>query len=170
METNLSKAHLRAVVEQITNNTTSWIGSSNGQTKNNITGQTFICPTTGELDCIEVFSSFVTGNRAVDLTLHAFNTEDKTWGPVLETSTVEFNNGNTGKWISIPIAGFHLEKKMTYGFRLKCSKGLVGVGEAAGIYGHSPYQDGQEWIASSDDQPGNYFSYLSLAFKVELRA
>ena len=170
METNQSRSHLKAVVQQIANNTTSWIGHYHGESKSRISGQTFICPSEGELDCIEVFSSYVTNDGPVDLTIHQFNAETKTWGTVLGTSKVEFSRKDTGKWISFPLNGLKLKKGTTYGFRLKSETGLVGIGEAAGIVNHQPYNDGQEWVALSEDQPGNYFTYLSLAFKVELRA
>lgn len=170
METNQSRSHLKAVVQQVANNTTSWIGHFHGETKSRVSGQTFICPTAGELDCIEVFSSHVTNDGPVDLTIHSFNPETKVWGSVLGTSRVDFNRMDTGKWISFPLNGLKLQKGMTYAFRLKSDTGLVGVGEAAGIVNHLPYNDGQEWVATSEDQPGNYFTYLSLAFKVELRA
>ena len=170
METNQSKSHLRAVVQQITNNTTSWIGSRVGENKTRIGGQTFLCPSEGDLDCIEVFSSHVCNNGPVALTIHLFDTETKTWGGILGTSKVEFNRNDTGKWISFPLDGLHLQKGKTYGFRLKSETGLIGVGEAAGSVNHLPYNGGQEWTASSDDQSGNYYTYLSLAFKVELRA
>ncbi len=169
METNQS-SHLKAVVQQVTNNTTSWIGNRHGETKSRMSGQTFVCPTEGELDCIEVFSAHVTNNGPVELTLHAFDAENKTWGPALETSTVEFRKNDTGKWIAFPFAGMHLQKGMAYGFRLKSDKGLIGVGEAACSHGRLPYIGGQEWTATSEDLFGNYYSYLSLAFKVELRA
>ena len=170
METNQSKSHLKAVVQQITNNTTSWIGHRHGETKSRISGQTFVCPTEGALDSIEIFLAHVTNNGPVEMTLHSFETENKTWGPALKTSTVEFNKIDTGKWISFPLTGLHLQKGMTYGFRLKSETGLVGVGEAAGNFNQMPFSGGQEWAATSDNQSGNYYTYLSLAFKVELRA
>jgi len=170
METNHSKSHLRAVVQQVTNNATSWIGHRHGETKSRISGQTFVCPSEGDLDSIEVFSTHVTNNGPVELTLHSFDIATKTWSPVLESSTVEFTKNNTGQWIAFPLTGLHLQKGMAYGFRLKSETGLIGVGEAAGIHHHIPFADGQEWTASSDDQRGRYYSYLSLAFKVELRA
>lgn len=170
MKTNQSNSHLNAVVQQVTNNTTSWIGHRHGETKSRISGQTFVCPTEGELDSIEVFSSHITNTITVDLTLHSFDAEMMTWGSVLKTSIVEFNGNNTGEWISFPLSGLHLQKGKAYGFRLKSEGGLVGLGEAAGSYDHILCIGGQEWIANSEDQPGNYYSYLSLAFKVELRA
>jgi hypothetical protein len=170
METNQSKSNLKAVVQQVTNNTISWIGHRQGETKSRITGQTFTCPAEGDLEAIEVFLSHITNNGPVELTIHQFNADSKTWGAVLSTSTVEFNRENTGKWISFPLDGLHLQKGAMYAFRLKSEAGLIGVGEAAGIVNHLPYNGGQEWIASSDDRSGNYYTYLSLAFKVELRA
>lgn len=170
METNLSKSHLKAVVQQVTNNATSWIGHRHGETRSRISGQTFTCPSEGELDSIEVFLAHVTNNGPVDLTLHAFDADKKTWGPEFGKSMVEFNKKDTGKWISFPLNGLHLQKGMTYGFKLKSETGLIGVGEAAGNVNQLPFPGGQEWIAASDDQSGSYFTYLSLAFKVELRA
>jgi len=170
METNHSKSQLNTAIQQVTNNATSWIGHRHGETKSRLSGQTFVCPTEGDLDCIEIFSSHVTNNGPVELTLHAFDTENKTWGPALKSSIVEFTKGDTGKWISFPLTGLHLQKGMSYGFRLKSETGLVGVGEAAGNTKQVPFVGGQEWTASSEDQRGRYYSYLSLAFKVELRA
>jgi len=170
METNQSKSHLRAVVQQVTNNATSWIGQWKGEAKNRISGQTFFCPSEGELDCIEIFSAHVTNSGPVNLTIHAFDNENRTWGPVLGTSQVQFNNLDTGKWISFPLNGLRLQQGMTYGFRLKSETGLIGVGEAAGSVGHLPYNGGQEWAAASEDLPGSFYTYLSLAFKVALRA
>ncbi|MFN8306274.1 MAG: hypothetical protein U0T79_05835 [Ferruginibacter sp.] len=170
METKQSKSHLRAVVQQVTNNTTSWIGHWKGETKNRVSGQTFLCPSEGELDCIEVFSSHVTNSGPVELAIHAFDAEKKSWGPVLAASQVEFNNMDTGKWISFPLNGLRLQKGMTYGFRLRSDTGLVGIGEAAGSVNHLPYKEGMGWASPSEELPGSFYTYLSLAFKVELRA
>ncbi len=166
METN----QLKAVVQQVTNNTTSWIGHRHGETRSRITGQTFTCPSEGELDSIEVVSAHVTNDGPVQLTLHAFDADHKTWGPALKTSSAEFRKKDTGKWIAFPLEGIRLEKGSSYGFRLKSEAGLVGVGEAAGSNERLPFIGGQEWTATADDQSGKFYSYLSLAFKVELRA
>ncbi len=170
METNQSNAHSKAAVQQVINNTTSWIGNRHGETKSSTSGQTFTCPTEGELDAIEVVLTHITNNGPVDLTIHSFDSDNKIWGPELGTSTVEFKRTDTGKWVSFPLKGLPLQKGMTYGFRLKCETGLIGIGEAAGSFDRLPFIGGQEWVATSDNQSGNYFSYLSLAFKVELRA
>ena len=171
METTHSKAHLRAVVQQTTNNTTSWIGHIKGESKSRTSGQTFTCPSEGDLDCIEVFSSHVTNDGPVELSIYSFNAETKAWGKLLGTSKVEFSRNNTGKWISFPCNGIHLQKGMAYGFRLKSDTGLVGVGETAASANELlPNTVGQEWMANSENQSGNFYSYLSLAFKVEMRA
>ena len=117
-----------------------------------------------------MFAAYVTNEGPVDLTIHNLDPNQAQWGPVLGPSSVEFNRKNTGKWIPFPLDGLRLQKGNTYGFRLKTETGLVGVGEAIGFYNHLPYMDGKEWNATSDDLSGNYFTYLSLAFKVELRA
>lgn len=170
METIQRKSPLTAVVQQVINNTTSWIGQQFGETKNRVSGQTFTCPTEGDLDSIEIFSTYITKNVPVDLTIHLFDSENKSWGPELRTSTVEFNRIDSGKWISFPLQGLHLQKGKTYAFRLKSDAGLIGVGEAASGNNHLPFTTGQEWVSNSDDLKGNYFSYLNLAYKVEMRA
>jgi hypothetical protein len=170
METNHLKAELKSVVLQATHNTTSWIGHRHGETNDQISGQTFTCPAAGQLDCIEIFSVYVNKKIPVDLTLYPFDTERKIWGAALATSTVEFSAADTGKWIAFPLKGLQLNKDMVYGFKLKTEAGLVGVGEAAGCVNQLPYAGGQEWAANTKDQTGKYFSYLSLAFKVDLRA
>ena len=170
METKKVKPPLRAVVEQTTNNITSWIGHWQGDTKNRISGQTFTCPSDGELDSIEVFSAHVSRSGPVNLTIHLFNADTKTWGPVLQSSSVEFNRSDNNKWISFHLNGLQLKKATIYGFRLKSETGLVGIGEAAGNNMHQPYKEGQKWFATSEEQPGSYFNYLSLAFKVDMRA
>lgn len=170
METNQSKSDLKAVVQQVTHNATSWIGHGRGEAKSHISGQTFTCPATGQLDCIQVFSECVTNNGPVDLTVHSFDALTKNWGPALEKSSVEFSTTDIGKWISFPLHGLMLNAGKVYGFRMRSDAGLIGVGEAAGAVNQSTSFSGQEWSADSDDQPGNYYSYLSLAFKVALRA
>ncbi len=170
MDPNLSSPRLHAIVQQLTNNTTSWIGHRPGETKSRFCGQTFICPEEGDLGCIEIYSSYVNKNGPVELTLHAFNAVEKSWGPVIGRSTVEFKRNDTNSWISFPISGLHLHKNISYGFRLQTEAVLVGLGEAAGSYDQLPYISGQEWVADSEDKQGNYYSYLSLAFKIEMRA
>ena len=45
---------------------------------------------------------------------------------------------------------------------------MVGIGEAASD-AQRPFT-GHEWSADSKNQQGNFYSYFSLAFKVELCA
>lgn len=161
---------LKPVVQQTTSNTTSWIGHRHGDDRSRISGQVFTCPDEGELEAIEVFPAHVTGNAPVDLSLHHFDARNKTWGPVLETSTLLLSRTDTGKWVAFPIRGLKLRKGESYGFQLKSQGGLVGLGEAAGSYDKLPCIGGQEWMAPAEDQPGDFYSYLSLAFKIEIRA
>ncbi|HEX2683895.1 MAG TPA: hypothetical protein VHL77_08175 [Ferruginibacter sp.] len=170
METTHNRGNLKAVVQQTTNNTTSWIGNIRGESKSRVSGQTFTCPETGELESIEVYSSHVINNGTVDLALHAFDAETKSWGAELGTSKVEFNSNNSNRWISFNFHGIRLQKGLTYGFRLKSDTGLVGVGEAASSASQGPNTSGQEWIENAENHRGKFYSYLSLAFKVEMRA
>ncbi len=170
METPQTKSPLHIVVQQVTNNTTAWIGHRKADNKDIVAGQTFTCPSEGDLDAIEIFSTLVMSPGNVKMTMHAFDADTKIWGPVLSTSSVDFNRQDAEKWISFPQTGLHLQKGNTYGFRLQSNDSCVGIGEAAGSHLQPPFIGGQEWIANAENQPGKYFSYLSLAFKVGLRA
>ena len=170
MSTPKKSTTLQPAVEQVTNNTTSWIGHRPGDNNDIIKGQTFIAPAEGDLDGIEVFSSMVTSPGKVMMTLHSFDSLQKNWGPVLGTTSVEFTKNDSGKWVSFDIPGQHLKKGETYGFRLESPNTLIGIGEAAGSHKHPPFNNGQEWKFSTKDSKGHSFSYFSLAFKIGLRA
>lgn len=77
METNQSKSHLRGCSSASYQQCHFRIGQKGA--KNRVSGQTFLCPSEGELDCIEIFSSHVTNSGPVNLTIHAFNAETKAW-------------------------------------------------------------------------------------------
>ncbi|HEY9363308.1 MAG TPA: hypothetical protein VIQ00_08615, partial [Chitinophagaceae bacterium] len=62
-----------------------------------------------------------------------------------------------------------IQKEMVYGFRVHTAGALVGIGEAAGVIKNRPYTFGQEWKGSSAEDVGEYYSYFSLVFKIELR-
>ncbi len=59
METPQKKSPLHIAVQQVTNNTTAWIGHRKSDNKDIVAGQTFTCPSEGELGAIEIFSSLV---------------------------------------------------------------------------------------------------------------
>jgi hypothetical protein len=161
---------VRPTIEQTNHNATIWIGHSAIDNKETLCGQTFVASTGGDLESIEVFSSMVTNPGNVVLTLHNFDPQQRTWGPVIGSANVEVNNTTFEKWVRFNIPGLHLEKGKTYGFRLACSNSFMGVGEAAGSHAQPPFANGEEWQFTPADQKGNSFSYFSLAFKVGLRA
>ncbi len=170
MTTNTKNPSIKAVVEQLTNNTTSWIGHNKVDNKDIIGGQTFIAPSEVDLEAIEVLTSIVTSPGKVLMTLHTFDSQLKSWGPVLGSASVEFNGTDTGKWKSFNISGLHLNKGKAYGFRLESPNSYIGMGEAAGSHQTPPLINGQEWKFTNNDQKGHSFSYFSLAFKVAVRA
>ena len=170
METQKSRSPLQVVVQQITNNTTAWIGHQRINNKDIVAGQTFTCPSEGDLDAIEIFSALVLNPGNVKMTIHSFDNATKVWGPALSTSSIAINKVDNEKWISFPQTGLHLQKGNTYGFRLQSNDSCIGIGEAAGSRLQPPFIGGQEWTSNSEGQPGKYYSYLSLAFKVGLRA
>ena len=161
---------VHAAVEQVTHNITSWIGHRPGNNDDIIGGQTFISPSEGDLDGIEVFSSMVTAPGKVLMTLHSFDPLQKNWGPALGTASIELSKDDSDKWIYFDIPGLHLHKGETYGFKLESPNTLIGVGEAAGSHKQPPFVNGQAWKFTGKDKKAHSFSYFSLSFKVGLRA
>jgi len=157
------------VLQQITNNTTSWIGNRSRDNENIVTGQTFTAPSGGDLAAIEVFPCIVTKPGKVIMTLHHFDPQQKNWGPALSTSTIDINNTESGKWLAFDMQGAHLDQGRSYGFRLESPDAYIGVGEAAGSNA-KPVFDGEEWQFTKKENKGKCFAYFSLAFKIEMRA
>lgn len=170
MNSNTNNPEIKSIVEQITNNTTSWIGHSKVDNKDIIGGQTFIVPSESELEAIEVLPSVVMAPGKVLMTLHNFDSQLKTWGAVLGSASVDFDKNDDGKWKSFNISGLHLNKGKSYGFRLESTNSYIGMAEAAGSCKTPPFINGQEWRFTNTDQAGHSFSYFSLAFKVDVRA
>ena len=171
MKTAFETTISNQLVQQTNNNTTTWIGHMPGKDSDDIVGgQTFIAHAEGDLDNIQVYSSVVANPGKVSLTLHAFNTEENSWGAVLGSTSIEISKQDNDKWISFKIPGLHLSKGKTYGFKLESAESFIGVGEAAGSHEQPPFSEGQEWQFKNKEQKGNSFSYFSLAFKVGLRA
>ncbi len=170
MKTGNKNSPQFAVLQQVTNNATSWIGHRVSDNKDVITGQTFVAPKEGGLAAIKVFSSIITKPGHVIMTLHNFDTEQKSWGPALGTASVEILNTEAGKWLAFDMPGMHLDKGKAYGFRLESPDTYIGVGEAAGDLSKPPFSYGQEWQFTKEQSEGQSFSYFSLAFKVDMQA
>jgi len=169
METMKHSSHPRPVLTQTQNNTTLWIGHLQTDPTDHFAGQTFKCPSEGLLNNIQVYSSAVQHPGEMSLTLHEFDTTTKTWGPAIGNSSLALQRGDDARWIRFELQPVPLAKDVTYGFRLQTSNALIGIGEAAsGV--KQPFTFGHEWNGDSKDKTGRYFSYFSLAFKVELCA
>lgn len=162
-------SHPRPVLTQVENNTTLWIGHLQTDPTDHFGGQTFTCPVKGQLDNIQLFAAAVQYPGDIQLSLHEFDPITKTWGPSLGQCTLAVEKEDNHKWIRFSLPTLELKKEATYGFRLKTHNALVGLGEAACDNQH-PFTFGHEWNADSINQRGHYYSYFSLAFKVELRA
>lgn len=169
METGRHSSHPRPVLTQDKNNTTLWIGHLHSDPTDHFAGQTFRCPSEGILDNIQVYSAAVHLPGEMSLTLHEFDNAEKTWGPSIGSSTLELGRGDNAKWIRFTLNPVNLKKNVTYGFRLHAHNALVAIGEAASGTKH-PFTFGHEWNADSTDREGHFYTYFSLAFKVELRA
>ncbi|UAY52681.1 hypothetical protein [Ferruginibacter albus] len=157
-------------VEQVNNNTTTWIGHHPSHQENISGGQTFKSPVEGDINNIEIYSSIVATPGKAVLTIYSFDPEQKIWGKQLGSATVELSKNDSGKWINFDLNNIHLHKDETYGFRLECPNSFIGVGETVGNHKNPPFTNGQEWRFSTKDNKAHSFSYFSLAFKVGIRA
>jgi len=167
MKAEIKNPTTHAVVEQVTNNTTSWVGHRTRDNEDLASGQTFIATSEGDLETIAIFSSIVTKPGKMIMTLHNFDSQQKSWGPVLGSASIDVNNSENGKWLAFKIPGMHLNKGKAYGFRLESPDTYVGVGEAAGSSQKPPFSSGQEWQFTKNQKTVRSFSYFSLAFKVD---
>ena len=169
MQTKTKSSHPSSVISQTQSNTTLWIGHLQTDPTDHFAGQTFTCPTEGNLDNIQLYSAAVPCGGEVLLTLHEFDPNKRTWGPAIGSSAVEVEKGEASRWIRFSLPPVHLLKDVTYGFRVQTNNAMVGLGEAATGNRH-PFTFGHEWSGDSKDLKGHYYSYFSLAFKVELVA
>ena len=167
MQTSKHSSH--PILSQTRNNTTLWIGHLKTDPNDHFAGQTFRCPADGLVNNIQVYSSSVHQPGDMALTLHEFDTATKTWGPSIGDATLFLQKGDDARWIRFYLQPVSLKKDVTYGFRLHTNNAMVGIGEAAS-HSKQPFTFGHEWKATSADKKGHYYSYFSLAFKVELCA
>jgi|GEM_PF-403823 len=159
----------RPILSQTENNTTLWIGHLTNEANDRLAGQTFSCPSDGLLNNIQVYSSAVTQPGDVLLTLHEFDPAAKTWGPAISQSTLSIERNDVARWLRFELEPVNLQKNSSYGFRLQTEQGIIGIGEAVS-HAHKPFAFGQAWSSDTGRRSERFFSYFSLAFKVELCA
>ena len=159
----------RPLITQTQNNTTLWIGHSRAESTDHFAGQTFQCPSEGLINNIQVYSAAVQQPGEITLTLYEFDTSSKSWGSPIGTSTLNLQRSDASTWLQFDLQPIPLVKGTTYGFRLQTKEALIGIGEAASGT-RQPFEFGHEWNGDSVNQKGHFFTYFSLAFKVELCA
>ena len=167
MQTTKHSSH--PILSQTQNNTTLWIGHLQTDLNDHFGGQTFKCPADGLVNNIQVYSSTVQQPGDVALTLHEFDAAAKTWGPAIGDTSMFLQRGDDARWIRFYLPPVSLKKDATYGFRLQTNNAMIGIGEAAS-HSKQPFTFGHEWNGNSKNAKGHYFSYYSLAFKVEMCA
>ncbi|HET9825561.1 MAG TPA: hypothetical protein VFP87_09505 [Chitinophagaceae bacterium] len=156
------------VLTQMQNNTTLWIGHLQSDPTDHFAGQTFTCPASGDLNNIQVYSAAVQCPGEIMLSVHAFDGQNKSWGPILTSAVIEIEKNDEDRWIRFDLPPMPLHKNEIYGFRLYANNAMIALGQAAAS-GESPFK-GQEWHGDSKDQAGHFYNYFSLAFKVEMCA
>jgi len=164
METLKQRSPARPVITQTENNTTLWIGHLLNDATDHFGGQTFTCPADGQVDNIQLYAAAIQYPGEIQLTLHEFDDARKTWAPSVVVSKEDQNT-----WIRFMLPAISLKKDTMYGFRIQTANAMVGLGEAA-CNNQCPFGFGHEWSGDSTNQQGHYYSYFSLAFKVEMRA
>ena len=169
MEPMKHSSHPRPVLTQTENNTTLWIGHLQSDPTDHFAGQTFKCPAEGLLNNIQVYSSAVQNPGELLMTLHEFDSTTKTWGPAIADSTLTLHKGDDARWVRFELQPVPLRKDITYGFRLQTKNAMIAIGEAASGT-KRPFTFGHEWNGDSENLIGHFFTYFSLAFKVELCA
>lgn len=167
MKTNNNNS--RPILSQTENNTTLWIGHLTNDANYRLAGQTFSCPSDGVLNNIQVYSAAVTQPGEVTLTLHEFDPVSKSWGAPVGNAILNIEKTDTAKWLRFELEPVQLRKNSSYAFRLQTETGIIGFGEAIS-HAHKPFPFGQAWSSDSGRRGERFFSYFSLAFKVELCA
>jgi len=167
METIKHASH--PIITQTKNNTTLWIGHLQTDPTDHFAGQTFKCPDEGLIDNIQVYSSTVYNPGEMQLTFHEFDDSTQTWGTSIGNSSLTLQKGDDARWIRFELQPMLLRKGITYGFRLYTNNAMIGIGEAA-TGTQQPFTFGHEWSGDSANMQGHFFSYFSLAFKIEMRA
>ena len=167
METLKKSSHPHPVLSQAQNNSTHWIGHLASDPNDHYAGQTFACPTEGQLDNIQLYTTAIQHGGELVMTLHEFDARTKNWGPSIGSSALQVLKGATPHWMRFDLPPVHLRKDVTYGFRVQANNAMVALGEAA-TGTRQPFTFGHEWSADSKNQRGHYYSYFSLAFKVEM--
>jgi hypothetical protein len=169
METMKNAGAIRSILSQTRNNTTTWIGHLQNETLDHFSGQTFQCPDDGILDNIQVYASMIQRAGEVHLTLYEFENKIKTWSHVIASSSVFAGMKDEGHWLTFSLPHAFLSKNKTYGFRLQSNNAMLGIGEWA-RENNEPCSFGQEWNADSNNKEGVFFTWFSLAFKIEMVA
>lgn len=157
------------VISQTKNNTTLWIGHLHADPNDHFAGQVFRSPAEGPVNTIQVFSASVHQPGNMALSLHEFDPASRSWGPAIGNASHAFEKGDDGHWVSFRLDPVSLKKDAMYGFRLHADNALIGIGEAVS-HAKQPFAFGYEWKANTKNEKGHYYSYFSLAFKVEMCA
>jgi hypothetical protein len=166
MERHSYESHPHPLLSQTQQNTTLWVGHLQTDPTDHFAGQTFTCPAGGQLDNIQVYTAAVNQPGELGLSLHEFDPVSRTWGPALAEAHRPIEFGDEARWTRFGLQPVELKREATYGFRLSTPDAMVGIGEAA-TGQNNPFTNGLEWHADSENQEGQYYSYFSLAFKVE---
>jgi hypothetical protein len=169
MKTPVKSSHAKPVLSQTEKNTTLWIGHLATDPKDHLAGQTFTCPSEGLIDNIQVYSSAVQQPGQLELSLHVFDCESKSWGPVIATAKRVVEKRDESQWVRFELDPVSLQKDACYGFRLHAEDAFIGLGEAVS-HAKNPFTFGVSWNGHTDKEKGKYFNYFSLAFKVEMCA
>ena len=114
----------RPVLTQTENNTTLWVGHLKHGNNDHVAGQTFTCPSEGMLNNIQVYSSAVTRPGELQLTLHEFDDETRTWGPAIGQSAMQVETDDTSSWLRFELEPVALKKKCGLWFQTASTRSI----------------------------------------------
>lgn len=131
-------------------------------------GQTFKATADGVLKRIKLYSSLVYGQTSATLMVYKFDAENRVWKQKMVEAKTTVTKAMEGEWINFELPPMEVSKDGMYGFKLSCnSGGMLAIAECPWNI-TNPYPDGEEWIASSQKQEGNFHKDFDLAFQAEI--
>ncbi len=166
MENPQTRSH-QPILSRDRSNSTIWVGHLHPNDHDHVAGQTFLAPSTGFLNNIQLQMNLVQHPGELVLSFYAFDPSAQQWGALLAESRLNVAAPDGGQWISFELPPVSLQGGTVYGFRLQTPDAMLGLGE--NISGSASPFPGREWNAESSSEPGHFLSYFSLAFRLGMQ-
>lgn len=131
-------------------------------------GQTFKTKQSGLLKQISLFPALVYGNTEAKLTVFEFDELTHEWQEQKAEVKASVTKAMEGQWITFKLDNVKVDANKQYAFKLSCnSGGMLAVAENP-WHTANPYNEGEEWIGSSENPVGNFHKDFDVAFKADI--